>query len=180
MKNYLLVILVTCLLTQCQSLNSETIPVIFTIDTFDVPNNQMEVTFSITNTSNTTWEGGTWSLHWNSIFGEIITETLPEEIEYTYVDGQQYLILAFGEQYNLKPNDKLIFSVKQKGIIPRLAMGPMGFFVHNDKTKTNIDLNSKIIWGKAKGIEGLNLPSAEIAIQDMNHWNYSLKMNWIG
>ena len=121
MKNYLLVILVTCLLTQCQSLNSETIPVIFTIDTFDIPNNQMEVTFSITNTSNTPWEGGTWSLHWNSIFGEIIIETLPEGIEYTYVDGQQYLILIFGEQYSLKPNDKLIFSVKQKGIIPRLA-----------------------------------------------------------
>ena len=120
----------------------------------------MEVTFSITNSSNTPWDGGTWSLHWNSIFGEIIIETLPEGIEYTYVDGQQYLILAFGEQYSLKPNENLRFSVKQKGIIPRLAMGPMGFFVHNDKTKTNTDLESKIIWKKAKGIEGLNLPSA--------------------
>ena len=160
MKKYLWAVLACYLLTQCQSPNSETIPVIFTIDTFDVPNNQMEVTFSITNSSNTPWDGGTWSLHWNSIFGEIIIETLPEGIEYTYVDGQQYLILAFGEQYSLKPNENLRFSVKQKGIIPRLAMGPMGFFVHNDKTKTNTDLESKIIWKKAKGIEGLNLPSA--------------------
>ena len=160
MKKYLWVVIACYLLTQCQSPNSETIPVIFTIDTFDVPNNQMEVTFSITNNSNTPWEGGAWSLHWNSIFGEIIIETLPEGVEYTYVDGQQYLILAFGEKYNLKPNDKLIFSLKQKGIIPRLAMGPMGFFVHNDKTKTNTDLESIIIWKNAKGIEGLNLPSA--------------------
>ena len=160
MKKYLWAVLACYLLTQCQSPNSETIPVIFTIDTFDVPNNQMEVTFSITNNSNTPWEGGAWSLHWNSIFGEIIIETLPEGVEYTYVDGQQYLILAFGEKYNLKPNDKLIFSLKQKGIIPRLAMGPMGFFVHNDKTKTNTDLESIIIWKNAKGIEGLNLPSA--------------------
>jgi len=125
MKKYLWAVLACYLLTQCQSQNSEATPIIFTIDTFDVPNNQMEVTFSITNSSNTPWDGGTWSLHWNSIFGEIIIETLPEGIEYTYVDGQQYLILVFGEQYSLKPNENLRFSVKQKGIIPRLAMGPM-------------------------------------------------------
>jgi len=160
MKNFLLLLFTCCLLTQCQSINTENTSVTFTIDSFDVAKNQMEVTFSITNPTDSKWEGGNWSLHWNSIFGETIPESLPEGMEYTYVDGQQYLILAFGEQYSLKPNEKLIFSAKQKGIIPRLAMGPMGFFVHLEKTQTNIDLTSEIVWENAKGIEELNIPSA--------------------
>ena len=160
MRNFLLLLLTCCLLTQCQSINTENTSVTFTIDSFDVANNQMEVTFSITNPTESTWDGGNWSLHWNSIFGETIPESLPEGMEYTYVDGQQYLILAFGEQYSLKPNEKLIFSAKQKGIIPRLAMGPLGFFVHLEKTQTNIDLTSEIVWENAKGIEELNIPSA--------------------
>ena len=114
MRNFLLLLLTCCLLTQCQSINTENTSVTFTIDSFDVANNQMEVTFSITNPTESTWDGGNWSLHWNSIFGETIPESLPEGMEYTYVDGQQYLILAFGEQYSLKPNEKLIFSAKQK------------------------------------------------------------------
>ena len=160
MRNFLLLLLTCCLLTQCQSINTENTSVTFTIDSFDVANNQMEVTFSITNPTESTWDGGNWSLHWNSIFGETIPESLPEGMEYTYVDGQQYLILVFGEQYSLKPNEKLIFSAKQKGIIPRLAMGPLGFFVHLEKTQTNIDLTSEIVWENAKGIEELNIPSA--------------------
>ena len=160
MRNFLLLLLTCCLLTQCQSINTENTSVTFTIDSFDVANNQMEVTFSITNPTESTWDGGNWSLHWNSIFGETIPESLPEGMEYTYVGGQQYLILVFGEQYSLKPNEKLIFSAKQKGIIPRLAMGPLGFFVHLEKTQTNIDLTSEIVWENAKGIEELNIPSA--------------------
>jgi len=161
MKNFLKAIIICCLLTQCQSPNRIATPIVFTINAFDVPNNQMEVTFSITNTTDTFWEGGNWSLHWNSIFGETIPESLPEGMEYNYVDGQQYLILTFGEQYNLNPKESLSFSAVQKGIIPRLAMGPNGFFVHNKNTQTNIDLESKIVWQNAKGIEGLNIPSAE-------------------
>ena len=103
---------------------------------------------------------GKWSLHWNSIFGETVPESLPEGMKYTYVNGQQYLILAFGEQYSLKPNENLSFSFTQRGIIPRLAMGPSGFFVRNEKTQTSIDLESEILWKNAKGIEGLNLPSS--------------------
>ena len=98
MKNFLKAIIICCLLTQCQSTNRIATPIVFTINAFDVPNNQMEVTFSITNTTDTFWEGGNWSLHWNSIFGETIPESLPEGMEYNYVDGQQYLILTFGEQ----------------------------------------------------------------------------------
>ncbi len=160
MKNLFLALLACCMLTQCQTLNSEVTPILFTIDHFDVPNNKMEVTFSITNTTNSLWEGGNWSLHWNSIFGETVPESLPEGMKYTYVNGQQYLILAFGEQYSLKPNENLSFSFTQKGIIPRLAMGPSGFFVRNEKTQTSTDLESKILWKNAKGIEDLKLPSA--------------------
>ena len=122
MKNLFLAILACCMLTQCQTLNSEVTTILFTIDHFDVHNNKMEVTFSITNTTSSIWEGGNWSLHWNSIFGETVPESLTEGMKYTYVNGQQYLILAFGKQYSLKPNENLSFSFTQKGIIPRLAM----------------------------------------------------------
>ena len=160
MNNVYLFLITISVLTQCQSPTKQITPVQFTINSFDVANNNMDVTFSITNPTENTWEGGAWSLHWNSIFGELITESLPEGIEYTYINGQQYLILKFGEQYHLKPHENLIFSVKQKGIIPRLAMGPQGFFVHDYNTDKNIDLESSVDWESAKGIEGLNLPSA--------------------
>lgn len=160
MKKVLLAYFSLVLLLQCQDPKKESTPIVFTINQFDVPNNQMEVTFSITNPTNSSWEGGAWSLHWNSIFGETRPESLPKGIEYTYVNGQQYLIFKFGEDYNLNPGENLSFTVTQKGIIPRIAMGPQGFFVHDATIQKNIDLKSHIEWKNAKGIEELNIPSA--------------------
>ena len=39
-------------------------------------------------------------------------------------------------------------------------MGPVGFFIHDKKNNTLHDLESKIIWQNAKGLENLNIPSA--------------------
>ena len=144
MKKTLFICFVFVLFIQCQIPKNKTTPIVFTINQFDVHNNQMEVSFSITNPTEHIWKGGAWSLHWNSIFGETIPESLPQGMKYTYVSGQQYLILEFGEQYSLKPNENLSFTVKQKGIIPRVALGPQGFFVHDAKTQNNIDLQSRI------------------------------------
>ena len=83
MNNVYLFLITISVLTQCQSPTKQITPVQFTINSFDVANNNMDVTFSITNPTENTWEGGAWSLHWNSIFGELITESLPEGIEYT-------------------------------------------------------------------------------------------------
>ena len=160
MKKILFICFVFVLFIQCQIPKNKTTPIVFTINQFDVHNNQMEVSFSITNPTEHIWKGGAWSLHWNSIFGETIPESLPQGMKYTYVSGQQYLILEFGEQYSLKPNENLSFTVKQKGIIPRVALGPQGFFVHDAKTQNNIDLQSRIDWENAKGIELLSIPSA--------------------
>ncbi|MFQ3341273.1 MAG: hexosaminidase [Flavobacteriaceae bacterium] len=161
MKKNLLVISVLCLLIQCKSPEINNTTVFYTINSFDVPNNKMEVSYSISNPTETIWKGGEWSLHWNTIFGEIIPESLPEGINYTYVGGQQYLILKFGSSYTLKPGENLSFTATQKGIIPRLSMGPKGFFVHDALTEKNTDLISEVNWKEAKGLEGLKIPSAK-------------------
>ena len=160
MKKVLFLSLILIVLSNC---SSKTTPggVIYTINSFDVPNNKMEVTYSISNPTESTWKGGSWSLHWNSIFGEIIPETLPEGMDYNYVDGQQYLILRFGLNYSLKPGENLSFNVSQKGIVNRLSMGPKGFFVHDALTKKNTDLISEVKWQDADGLNDLNMPSAK-------------------
>ena len=39
-------------------------------------------------------------------------------------------------------------------------MGPIGFFVYNEKNDELYDLESTIVWNNAKGLEDLNIPSA--------------------
>ena len=160
MKQILFAFLTLLLCIGCQSTKTNNTPILFTVDSFDIPNNKMDVTFSITNPTDKIWEGGKWSLHWNQIYGSVLTESLPEEITYTSVNGQQYLIFNFGESYSLKPGEELNFSVIQTGIMSRLVMGPQGFFIHNAKTNSTLDLESTIQWRGAKGIEELNIPSA--------------------
>jgi len=160
MKQIFLAFLALWLCVECQSPKINKTPILFTVNSFDVPNNKMDVTFSITNPTNKIWEGGQWSLHWNQIYGSVITESLPKEITYTSVNGQQYLIFDFGESHSLKPGEELHFSVTQTGIMSRLVMGPQGFFIHNAKTNSTLDLESSIQWRDAKGIEKLNIPSA--------------------
>ena len=161
MKNVLSTILILFLFLSCQSPNTDRIPVEFQIQTFDVANSRMEVVFSITNPTQTVWEGGAWSLHWNSIYGVVDSESLPQGIQFTYVDGQYYQYLEFGADFSLPPDETLTLPVSIKGIVNRLVMGPGGFFVHNHKTQKNIDLKSTIVWEQALGLEGLKIPSAE-------------------
>ena len=142
MKNVLSAILILFLFLSCQSPNTDRIPVEFQIQTFDVANSRMEVVFSITNPTQTVWEGGAWSLHWNSIYGVVDSESLPQGIQFTYVDGQHYQYLEFGADFSLPPDETLTLPVSIKGIVNRLVMGPGGFFVHNHKTQKNIDLKN--------------------------------------
>ena len=160
MKNLLLSYFTLLLLLQCQSPLEETNPLVFKVNIFDVPKNQMEVLFSIHNSTPEVWEGGAWSLHWNQFFGSIKPESLPEGISIKPTQNSQYWVLNFGEEYSLNPGEQLEFSVLQSGIMTRLVMGPVGFFVHNAKTGHNFDLAHTVLWKDAQGIENLNIPSA--------------------
>jgi len=160
MKKALLFTLSLFILLGCQSSLKETPPLVFQIKTFDVPNNQMQVQFSLYNPTEEVWEGGQWSLHWNQFSGSIKPESLPSGMSVQPTKNSQYWMLNFGADYSLKPGERMKFSLTQSGIMTRLVMGPVGFFVHNAKTGNTYDLAHSVLWKDTEGIENLNIPTA--------------------
>ena len=154
-------ILTFIFLIKCESSNVENkLDVTYTINAFDLDKNQMEVSFELTNSSDSIWNGGDWTLHWNQFSGSLQQESLPEGIDIISTKNSQYWQLQFGSSFSLKPGDKLKFSGIQEGIMRRLVMGPIGFFVHLSSSNQLYDLNSEIIWESAIGVKDLNIPSA--------------------
>ena len=132
MKTKILPLLAFVLLINCQLTSSSDSELTFTIDHFDVLNNQMEITIEITNPTDEVWEGGQWSLHWNQFSGVLKPESLPEDIRILPTKNRQYWQLEFGSSHTLNPGASLRFSVTQSDIMRRLVMGPLGFFVHSN------------------------------------------------
>ena len=130
------------------------------IKAFDFEKDQMEIEYLLTNNSNKDLKGGKWSLHWNQILGTPIEESLPDGISFEWVNGQQYLILNFDENWNFDAGTLIRFQGIQKGLINREVMGPMGAFIVNNENEM-IELTTKLHWKQAKRIEGLKIPSAE-------------------
>ena len=160
MKNFLLLVFISAFLIQCKPKEKKTSKIQFHINNFDFNNDQMEVTFELVNNSNQIWEEGKWELNWNQFSGDIDKKSLPNGIKLIPTKNIQYYRLSFGDSFSISPGDKFSFSAIQKGIMKRLVMGPVGFFVHDQKNGKFHDLESKIIWQNAKGLESLNIPSA--------------------
>ena len=160
MKNFLLLVFISTFLIQCKPKEKKTSKIQFHINNFDFNNDQMEVTFELVNNSNQIWEEGKWELNWNQFSGDIDKKSLPNGIKLIPTKNIQYYRLSFGDSFSISPGDKFSFSAIQKGIMKRLVMGPVGFFVHDQKNGKFHDLESKIIWQNAKGLESLNIPSA--------------------
>ena len=160
MKKFLLLVFISAFLIQCKPKEKKTSKIQFHINNFDFNNNQMEVTFELVNNSNQIWEEGKWELNWNQFSGDIDKKSLPNGIKLIPTKNIQYYRLSFGDSFSISPGDKFSFSAIQKGIMKRLVMGPVGFFVHDQKNGKFHDLESKIIWQNAKGLESLNIPSA--------------------
>ena len=160
MKNFLFLVFISTFLIQCKPKEKKTSKIQFHINNFDFNNDQMEVTFELVNNSNQIWEEGKWELNWNQFSGDIDKKSLPNGIKLIPTKNIQYYRLSFGDSFSISPGDKFSFSAIQKGIMKRLVMGPVGFFVHDQKNGKFHDLESKIIWQNAEGLESLNIPSA--------------------
>ncbi len=104
---------------------------------------------------------GQWTLHWNQFSGSVLQESLPEGIQILPTKNSQYWQLEFGPNYTLEPGEKLSFKAVQKGIMKRLVMGPIGFFVHHKMSDQSYDLEHAIHWETAQGVDQLNLPNAK-------------------
>jgi len=146
---------------QCTAPKTEREGVYFdlTIQKFDWENNQMEVSYKITNATKTNFKGGQWALHWNQMVGTPVAASLPEGISFEWVNGQQYLIFRFDDQWPLKAGETLSFEGLQKGLINREVMGPMGAFIVHDQHQV-VELESQLQWKTAEGVEGLSIPTA--------------------
>lgn len=131
----------------------------FRIEQFHPDSNFMDVRFTIKNESDRDWKGGEWSLHWNQISGVIDSASLPDGVRFQWVNGNSYFVLYFDSLWTIKAGEERSFKAIQRGIMPRLALGPVGVFgVMREHPFT---LTTTIEWQEAKGLEALNLPSPE-------------------
>ncbi len=161
MKNFVYLLILNVLFIQCQKPHKYESRVIFKVHKFDLDNDQMEVSFEIFNNSESTWKGGHWSLHWNQFSGSLLQSSLPKDVKIIPTKNSQYWQIHFGSSFTIKPGESLKLSAIQKGIMRRLVMGPIGFFVHNSKGNRLYDLDDQIDWKTAEGVDELNIPSAE-------------------
>ena len=80
------------------------------LNAFDVEKSKMHVSITIDNQTLTDFKPSQWSLHWNQIIGKVIPETLPEGIDFTWINGNSYFKLNFGDNWALKAGEKLHFN----------------------------------------------------------------------
>ena len=181
MKNFLYLLILNVLFIQCQTPHKNESRVIFKVHKFDLDNDQMEVSFEIFNNSENTWKGGDWSLHWNQFSGSLLQSSLPEDVKIIPTKNSQYWQIHFGSSFTIKPGESLKLSAIQKGVMRRLVMGPVGFFVHNSNGNRLYDLEDQIDWKTAEGVEKLNIPSAEDRFYSFKGINKLTKKNlhWI-
>ena len=131
----------------------------YAINAFDVEKGQMDVRISIDNQTTTDFEPSQWSLHWNQIIGKVTPESLPPGVDFTWINGNSYFKLNFGEGWALKAGEQLHFDVVKDGIMSRLALGPFGaFLVQNENL---YDVKTTVEWQHAKGLEDLSLPTSK-------------------
>ena len=131
----------------------------YTINAFDVEKGQMDVRITIDNQTTTAFEPSQWSLHWNQIIGKVMPESLPPGVDFTWINGNSYFKLNFGEGWALKAGEQLHFDVVKDGIMSRLALGPFGAFLVQNENLYNV--KTTVEWQYAKGLEDLNLPTSK-------------------
>ena len=155
------------LLTACSKNDSNEFSALWTIKEVDSDSYTSIIHLEIQNNSNIELNNGNWSLHWNQIGGQISNSSLPEGIVSKRINGGYY-IMDFSSDYSLDPGDKLEFTFKLDGILERIIFGPLGVFIHSIEKNTNYNVESKIDWKNAKGIENQNLPNALSRFDDNN------------
>ena len=180
MKNKVyLILFLSFVLICCKKPTHGNIQMTFTIDQFDVTNDKMNVNIIIENNSFMDLRGGAWELHWNQMKGFVQVESLAEGIDFEWINGAHYFVLKFDKQWSLPPGESIQFSIQQKGIMDRIAMGPVGvFIVMDDET---LAVTTDVEWRKAKGLENLSIPTAQDRYATMEGLKKLEKteLNWI-
>ena len=146
------------LLWSCAPDTQSPIQLKYIIKAIDTVQNQMSVRIELINNSSFSFEKSAWQLHWNQMKGQVINSSLPRDITYTHVNGDNYMFLQFNGEWKLKVKDTLSFEFQQKGIMDRLVMGPMGAFIVDGQTPYPVE--TTIFWEEADHLSSLQIPTA--------------------
>lgn len=138
----------------------------YTIKAFDTEKGQMEVRISIDNQTTTDFKPSQWSLHWNQIIGTVIPESLPPGVAFTWINGNSYFKLNFGDDWGLRAGEQLHVDMIKDGIMSRLALGPFGaFLVQNESL---YEAKTTVKWESAKGLKDLKLPTSKTRYENLS------------
>ena len=180
MKNKVhLILFLTLVVMGCKNRYQEKIQMIYTIDQFDYANDTMNVIVTIENNSLLDLKGGEWELHWNQMKGFVQAKSLAEGIDFEWVNGAHYFILRFDKNWNIPPGETLQFSMQQRGIMDRIAMGPVGVFIVQKEQA--VEVATQVDWKQAKGLKSLAIPTAQDRYKSMRGLKKLEKteLNWI-
>ena len=180
MKNKVyLILFLSLVLMRCKKLSQGKIQMTYTIEQFDLANDEMNVNVIIENNSLMDLKGGAWELHWNQMKGFVQAESLAEGIDFEWINGAHYFVLKFGKQWKLPPGESIQFSMQQQGIMDRIAMGPVGVFIVQEQQTTTVA--AQIEWKQAKGLDSLKIPTAQDRYATMEGLEKLEKteLNWI-
>ena len=142
----------------CSENDKDNFSLVLDIKKVDPENNTSTVNFILTNNSNNSIVSEEWDMYWSQISGSFDNNSLPKGVSYESINGD-YKKLSF-KNFKLEKNSSIEFEFLMNGILERIIFGPIGVFIRDDSNNISYDVNTKINWKEAEGIEKLDLPNS--------------------
>ena len=142
----------------CSKNDSDSFSLVLDIKKVDPENNTSTVNFILKNNSNNSIVSEEWGMYWSQMSGSFNNNSLPKGISYESINGD-YKKLSF-KNFKLEKNSSIEFEFLMNGILERIIFGPIGVFIRDDSKNISYDVETKINWKNAEGIENLDLPNS--------------------
>ena len=142
----------------CSKNDNDNFSLVLDIKKVDPENNTSTVNFILKNNSNNSIFSDEWGMYWSQMSGSFNNNSLPKGISYESINGD-YKKLSF-KNFQLEKNSSIEFEFLMNGILERIIFGPIGVFIRDDSKNISYDVQTKINWKNAEGIENLDLPNS--------------------
>tara|TARA_B100000575_G_scaffold161150_1_gene128815 strand:- start:235 stop:2769 length:2535 start_codon:yes stop_codon:yes gene_type:complete len=142
----------------CSKNDNDNFSLVLDIKKVDPENNTSTVNFILKNNSNNSIVSDEWGMYWSQMSGSFNNNSLPKGISYESINGD-YKKLSF-KNFQLEKNSSIEFEFLMNGILERIIFGPIGVFIRDDSKNISYDVQTKINWKNAEGIENLDLPNS--------------------
>ena len=161
----------------CSKNDNDNFSLLLDIKKVDPVNNTSTVNFILKNNSNNSIVSEEWGMYWSQMSGSFNNKSLPKGVIYESINGD-YKKLIF-KNFHLVKNSSIEFEFVMNGILERIIFGPIGVFIRDESKNITYDVETKINWKEAKGIEKLDLPNS-ITRYEQNKSTKHLHGNMIG